>query len=85
MDKLICDNYPKEIAEKTQLYKAMYIKYNGRQFRDPENEPYKNKEYKGIRLVDLRDKYMEQIKENDKKTYKKVYDYIRNHNKEKDK
>ena len=85
LDKLICDNYPKEIAEKTQLYKAMYIKYNGRQFRDPENEPYKNKEYKGIRLVDLRDKYMEQIKENDKKTYKKVYDYIRNHSKEKDK
>ena len=79
LDKLIYDNYPKEIVENTQLYKAMYVSYKGRQFRDPENEPYKNKVYKGIRLVDLRDKYMEQIKENDKKTYKKVYDYIRNH------
>lgn len=84
LDKLICDNYPKEIAEKTQLYKAMYVRYKGSQFRDPENELYKNKAYKGYRLIDLREKYMEQIKENDKKTYKKLYDYIRNHSKEKE-
>lgn len=84
LDKLIRDNYPKEIAEKTQLYKGMYVSYKGRQFRDPENEPYKNKEYKGNRLIDLKEKYMEQIKENDKKTYKKLYDYIRNHSKEKE-
>lgn len=81
LDKLVYDNYNVEYIKDIALYRDMTIVYNNMTFRDPENECYKNKVYKGYRLIDLKNKYMEQIKENDKKTYKKVYDYIRNHSK----
>ena len=59
LDKLVCDalfDFPEEL-EKISLYKDMYVKYKARNFRDPENETYKNKEFTGYRVSQLTEAY----------------------------
>lgn len=82
IDKLVYDNYDIEYIKEIALYRDMSIVYNNKTFRDPENNCYKNKNFEGLRLKDLKKLYFERM---DTKVYKSVYDYIRNHSKKKTK